>query len=124
MATDLTVQLENRPGALAELGEALGNAGINIDGIAGFEVDGRGMVHLLVDDASRAREAIQGAGVQVQGETEVVVVDVQDKPGELGTIARRIADAGANITLGYIATNNRLVLGGDDVSKIRQAVGR
>ena len=124
MATDLTVRLENRPGTLADLGEALGNAGINIEGLAGLAVDGQGIVHLLVEDASAAREALQGAGIQVEGEAEALVVNVADKPGTFGDVARKIADAGVNITFSYVATNTRLVLGPDDIGKARQAVGQ
>ena len=122
MAKDLTVSLENRPGTLADLGEALGKAGVNIEGIGGFEAGGRGVAHLLVEDASKARQALEGAGVTVEGEADALVIDVEDRPGALGEIARKIADAGVNITFGYLATNNRLVLGAEDVGKARAAL--
>ena len=120
---DLTVQLEDRPGTLADLGEALGNAGVNIEGIAGFAVAGiGGLVHLLVADAGAARSALEGAGIPIESEADVVLVDVKDEPGELGRIARRVAEAGANLTAGYLATNTRLVLLTDDVGKVRAAL--
>jgi hypothetical protein len=120
---DLTVQLEDRPGTLAELAEALGSAGINIEGIAGFAVHGvGGLVHLLVQDGAAARSALEGAGIGIEHEADVVVVNVKDEPGELGRIARRIADAGANLTAGYLATGNRLALLSDDVGKVRAAL--
>ena len=120
---DFTVQLEDRPGTLAELAEALGNAGINIDGIAGFAVHGvGGLVHLLVENGPVARAAIEAAGIGIEHEADVVVVDVKDEPGELARIARSIADAGANLTAGYLATRNRLVLLSDDVGKVRAAL--
>jgi len=122
MATDLLVVLQDRPGTLADLGEALGKAGVNIDGISGMAVAGEGFAHILVEDASAARQALQGSGIEVRSESDVVVVDVQDRPGTLGEIARKMADAGVNITFGYLATDTRLVLGADDVDKARSAL--
>lgn len=123
MAKDLTVILEDRPGTLAAACEALGNAGVNIDGVCGFPSEGRGVVHLLVEDASAARRALEGAGVTVREERDVIVLDVVDRPGELGRIARKIADAGANIDLVYLATRTRVVIGADDLAKARASVG-
>ena len=114
--------MQDRPGTLADLGEALGKAGVNIDGIAGFAIGGEGLGHLLVEDASAAKQALEGTGVEVRGESEVLVLDVQDKPGALGELARKIADAGVNITFGYLATNTRLVLGVDDLGKAQSAL--
>jgi hypothetical protein len=121
MAKDLTVELEDRPGTLADLGEALGNAGVNIDGGCGFPVGGRATLHILVEDAGGARKAIEGAGLSVGDERDVVILDVTDKPGELGAIARRMADAGVNIDLVYLTARGQLVLGVDDLQKARSA---
>jgi hypothetical protein len=119
MPTDLTIGLEDRPGILAELGEALGRAGINIEGFCGYTSDGRGIVHLLVDDAAAARGALEGTGIDVQDERDVLVVDIEDRAGALGVIARRISNAGVNLNVAYLATNTRLVLGADDLEKLR-----
>jgi hypothetical protein len=119
MPTDLTIGLEDRPGILAELGEALGRAGINIEGFCGYTSDGRGIVHLLVDDAAAARGALEGTGINVQDERDVLVVDIEDRAGALGVIARRISNAGVNLNVAYLATNTRLVLGADDLEKLR-----
>ena len=123
MAKDLTVILEDRPGTLADLGEALGKAGVNIDGICGFPVEGRGVIHVLVEDDSAARSALEGAGVTVEGERDVLVVDVANQPGSFGEIARKIADAGVNVDLLYAATDTRLVFGADDLQRARDALG-
>ena len=122
MATDLTVILKNVPGTFASLGEALGGAGINIDGICGFPAEGEGVVHLLVEDTAGARSAIEGAGHEVRGEREVLVVDVQDKPGEVGRVCRALADAGVNLDLIYPTNRGQLVLGADDIEKARGAI--
>jgi hypothetical protein len=86
MATDLSVSLADEPGGLAKVAEALGAAGVNIEGIAGLGGGGTGHVHLLVEDAGGARAALQGAGFTVDGERDAVVVDVsgEDRPGKLG----------------------------------------
>ncbi len=122
MATDLTIILENRPGTIAELGEATGRAGVNLDGICGFPCEGRGELHVVVEDADAARRALDDAGVQVTGSREVVLVDVANEPGTLGSVARRIADTGANVDLLYITMNGQLVIGADDLDKVRSAV--
>jgi hypothetical protein len=123
MAKDLTVMLEDRPGALAELGEATGTAGVNIEGVCAVTEDGRGGIHILVEDVGAARQALQDAGLDVAEERDVLVVEVEDRPGTMGDVARRMTDAGVNIELAYTAFGRvRLVLGVDDLDKARAAV--
>ena len=121
MATDLAVELNDRPGTLAALGEALGKAGVNIDGICGVPAGGKAVVHILVKDASAARRALQQAGLSVVGEQDVLVLNLQDRPGALGEAARKIAAAGVNVTLIYLATGPQLVIGASDLAKARAA---
>ncbi len=122
MAKDLTVILEDRPGTLADMGEALGKAGINIEGCCGFRSEGKGVIHILVEDVVAARRELQQAGLDVRGEREVLVLEAEDRPGALGDVTRRIAKAGVNIDLIYLAANTRLVIGADDLHKARNAV--
>lgn len=122
MAKDLTIVLKNVPGTFASMGEALGQAGINIEGIAAFVAGGEGIVHLLVEDSAGARTALEGAGHEVRGERDVVAVDVEDKPGEIGRVCRKMADAGINLDLLYPTNKGQLVLGPDDVDKARAAI--
>ena len=122
MAKDLTVILEDRPGTLADMGEALGKAGINIEGCCGFRSEGKGVIHILVEDVVAARRELQQAGLEVRGEREVLVLEVGDRPGALGDVTRRIAKAGVNVDLIYLAANTRLVIGADDLHKARAAV--
>ncbi|MFB0536425.1 MAG: ACT domain-containing protein [Anaerolineae bacterium] len=122
MTKDLTVILKDRPGTLADVGEALGKAGINIEGGCGFPCEGEGVLHILVEDAAAARRALEEIGLEVRGERQVLVLKVEDGPGALGEVSRRIANAGANIDLVYLATNSRLVIGADDLDKARAAV--
>ena len=122
MATDLTVYLEDRPGTLAEMGEALGNAGINADGMCGFPCEGRGVIHVLIEDAAGARATLESAGFEVGPEREVLVVEIQDQPGAFGAVARKIANEGINFDLVYLATRTRLVIGTNDLEKTKALV--
>lgn len=119
MPWDMTVELENRPGTLAELGEAAGQKGINLDGICGFPCEGVGVIHVLVDEPSAARNAFEAAGIRTTDEREVLVIDIEDRPGEMGRLTRRFADAGINVDLLYLATNTRAVVGVDDLHAAR-----
>ena len=122
MTKDLTVILEDRLGELARVGEALGKAGMNIEGICGVTAEGRGIVHILVQDALKARRALEANHLQVSGELDVLVLEIEDRPSVLGNIARRLASAGVNIHLAYLATSTRLVIGADDLEKARSAL--
>ncbi|HSD48488.1 MAG TPA: amino acid-binding protein [Actinomycetota bacterium] len=126
MATDLTVMLEDKPGELARLGEALGGAGVNIEGLCGVGTGGRGVIHVLVEDAGAARRALEGAGITVEAEAEALVADMSaqaDTPGSLGVAARAVADAGVNIVAMYIATHDRGVIVTSDNARALQALG-
>jgi hypothetical protein len=120
---DLTVVMENRPGTLSAVAESLGKAGVNIEGFCGFPSEGQGLGHVLVDDVAAARQAIEQAGARVTGERDVLVLDLENQPGALGGAARKIADAGVNIDLAYVAGNNRVVIGADDIDKAKTALG-
>ena len=122
MATNLTVTMEDRPGTLAQLGETLGAAGVNINGGCAVTSEGKGWVHILVDDAAAARAAVEGAGMTVSSEREVVVVDAENRPGELGATARKLAEAGVNVELFYVSSGMKLVFGVDDAEKARSAI--
>jgi hypothetical protein len=122
MAKDLTIVLEDRPGTLADMGEVLGKAGINIEGSCGFTSQGKGVIHILVEDAAAARKALEAAKIHVQEERDVLVLNIADRPGEFGRLSRKIANAGVNINLSYLATNTRLVLGVDNLDKARSVL--
>lgn len=122
MPWDITVELENRPGTLADVGEATGSAGVNLDGICGFPCEGVGVIHLLVNDAGAARDALDAAGITIRNEREVLVANVTDRPGAVGELTRRMADAGVNVDLIYLATGTRVVLGVDKLEEARSLI--
>ena len=120
---DLAIDIDDRPGSMAALGESLARAGTNIEGFCGFSIEGKAVGHLLVEDAGGARQAIEQGGGHVTGEQDVLVLDLENQPGALAETAGRIADAGVNINLAYVASNNRVVIGADDLDKARAALG-
>jgi len=126
MATDLTVVLDDRAGQLAHMGEALGDAGVNIEGFCATTDDGAGIVHVLVENAMVAQNALILADIKIEGEADAVVIDLTaedaDRPGALGRVAGRVASAGINISVAYLATRDRAVLVTSDNEKAREAL--
>ncbi len=117
---DLAIRLENRPGALAEMGETLGNAGVSVEGGGGFVFDGKGIAHFLFEDGGAARKALEKKGIEVLADCEVLVQKLkQDEPGQLGKICRMMAQAGVNIEVIYSDHQNQLILVVDDPEKGR-----
>ncbi len=122
MFKDLTVTMEDQPGSLARVGEALGIAGINIEGICGMTVKDQAFIHILVEDAVKARRVLEANHLHVSGELDVLVLDVEDRPGVMGNISRRLANAGVDIGVAYMATSTRLVIGVTEIEKARLAM--
>ncbi|MFI6602161.1 hypothetical protein ACIBHX_38425 [Nonomuraea sp. NPDC050536] len=125
MATDVTVILSDQPGELARLGEATGHFGVNIQGFAAFTGDGKGVIHVLVDDASvgRCRQALEAAGMGIADERPVLVVDVEDRPGTLGELARQLSEANVNIELAYTTFGGvKIVIATDDMDNALSAL--
>jgi hypothetical protein len=117
---DLTIALENRPGAMAEMGDALGRAGVSVEGGGAFVVDGQAVAHFLFADGAAARAALEAAGIRVLAEREVLVQRLnQSQPGQLGKITRRMAEAGVNIEVLYSDHDHQLILVVDDIEKGR-----
>jgi len=125
VATDLTVVLRDEPGQLARLGESTGTAGVNIQGMCAFTGEGRGIIHVLVDDeaAERAVSALEAAGLGVADRREVLVIDLEDRPGSLGELARELAAANVNIELMYTTFGGvKVVIATDDLESARAAL--
>jgi len=119
---DLAIALDHRPGALAEMGEALGRAGVSIEGGGVFAAEGKAIAHFLFHDPAAARAALEAAGIRVIAENEVLVHRLrQDEPGQLGKFARRMADAGVNIEVQYSDHDHNLILVVDDLERARAA---
>src|ERR671926_1053793 len=121
MAFDLTIDIENKPGALAEVAAAISDAGVNIAAATCVGPGERAELHILVKHAEAARHVLAISHVAVTREREVVVVEVDDRPGVLADLTRKIARAGIDLDLVYVATRNRLVFGSPDLAGLKQA---
>jgi hypothetical protein len=117
---DLAIALENRPGALAEMGDALGRAGVSIEGGGAWVVDGQGLAHFLFQEEAAPCSALEAAGIQVLKVRDVLVQRLnQTEPGQLGKISRRMAAAGVNIEVLYSDHDHHLILVVDDIARGR-----
>ena len=125
MPTDLTVILQHRPGELARLGEVIGETGVRIRGLAAFTGEGRGVVHVLLDDqaVARCRAALERAGMGIADQREVLVVEVEDRPGAIGELSRLLADANVNVDIAYTTFGGvKIVIATDDLASARAAL--
>jgi len=123
VATDLTLYLDDEPGELALIGDVLGRAGVNIAGLCALSSGGGyAEVHILVQDATSAFEALEGAGLKIVEEQEVIVLDINDRPGALGEVVHKLGAAKINVETAYLATNTRLVLGADNLADAKAAL--
>lgn len=122
MAFDLTIEIDNTPGALAEVAAAVSDAGVNVAAATCVGPGRSAELHILVPHAEAARHALAISHLAVTREREVVVVDVEDRPGVLADLTRKIARAGVNLDLVYVATRNRVVFGANDLAALRAAV--
>jgi hypothetical protein len=119
---DLVIDIENTPGALARVSAAISDAGVNIAGATCVGPGVRAELHILVPHAEAAKHALAISHLAVTREREVVVVEVEDRPGVLADLTRKIAAAGVNLDLVYVATQNRVVFGAPDLAALRAAL--
>ncbi len=122
MSVDLVIDVENSPGALAEVAAAISDAGVNIAAATCIGPGDRAELHILVPHAEAARHLLAISHLAVTREREVVVIEVHDEPGVLADLARKVAKAGVNLDLVYVATRNRVVFGSPDLDALRAAL--
>jgi hypothetical protein len=103
MLEEIVVQVDDRPGVMAEIGEVLGRSGVNIETLCAFAHEGRGIVHLVADDGDEAGEVLAANGFHIEGSRPVLVATLDDRPGELGRYCRKLTDAGISISAVYVA---------------------
>jgi hypothetical protein len=102
MLEEIVLTVEDRPGILAELGELLGGAGVNIETLSASSFDGRGVIHLVVDDGEDAGELLASKGFRVEMSRPVLTTTLDDRPGELGRYCKRLSDQGVQISAAYV----------------------
>jgi len=122
VAVDLVIDIDNTPGALAAVAAAISDAGVNIAAATCVGSGDRAELHILVPHAEAARHSLAISHLAVSREREVVVVDVEDRPGVLADLTRKIAKAGIDLDLVYVATRNRVVFGADDLDALKAAL--
>jgi hypothetical protein len=122
MPVDLVIDIENTPGALAQVAAAISDAGVNIAAATCIGPGNRAELHILVRHAEAAKHSLAISHLAVSREREVVVIDVEDRPGVLADLTRKIARAGVDLELVYVATQNRVVFGAADLAALRAAL--
>ncbi len=115
---DIAIHLQDKPGALAEMGETLGEAGISLEGGGVFVHNGKGIAHFFVEDGEKAKQVLEEKNIAVAGINEVLIQKLkQDMPGQLGMICRLMAKNNINILVQYSDHYNQLILVVDDLEK-------
>ncbi|MDH3753501.1 MAG: amino acid-binding protein [Acidimicrobiia bacterium] len=124
MAFDLVIEIPNVPGALEKAATAISDAGVNIAAATCTGPADTAQLHILVPHAEAAKHALRISNLAVTSEREVVVVQAKDRPGELADLARKVARAGVNLDLVYVATGSRVVFGADDFDALKAALAQ
>ena len=122
MAFDLVIEIENTAGALAQVAAAISDAGVNIAAATCIGTAETAELHILVKHAEAVRHSLAISHLAVTREREVVVIDVEDRPGVLADLTRKVARAGVDLDLVYVATRNRLVFGAADIDGLKAAL--
>jgi hypothetical protein len=125
MLEEIIVTVDDRPGILAEIGELLGSRGVNIETLSASTHNGRGVLHLVVDDGEEAGEALTSEGFKVEAVRPVMTVTLDDRPGELGRYCRRLARAGVSISAAFVAKRGggetELIFAVDNLDQAKRA---
>jgi hypothetical protein len=122
MAVDLVIDIDNEPGALARVAGAISDAGVNIAAATCLGGGEHAEMHILVPHAEAVHHALGISHLAVSREREVVVVEVDDRPGVLADLTRAIARAGVDLDLVYVATRNRVVFGSPNLAGLKEAL--
>lgn len=121
---EFSVTLDDRPGTLAKATDAIAKAGINLEGYCAVPSgkDGKGIFRVVTSDPNGTRKALETAGFKVQDEHDAVIVDVEDRPGVVAQIFRKIAENELNVGPTYSLTRNRVLISADDFTKLRETL--
>lgn len=125
--TQIAVTLQNKPGTLAQLCSTLRDVGVNISGVVASEIRGRGKVRLLVDSPDKAKDALKAAKIRFS-EEEAIAIELDNRPGTLGEVAEKLAQAKINIKYAYATTsegsaNATVILAVPNVAKALGVIG-
>ena len=120
------VFVEDKMGELARVTEALAQSAINIRGLATDKLGEKPAVKIITDDENSTRKALTRAGLAFE-ESEILMIDLIDRPGEIAKIAKRVASAGVNISsvflIGKKDTPAAMAIVADDPKKAKKLLG-
>jgi hypothetical protein len=102
-AKQISAWVEDRPGVLGEVADALGEKGVSIRAFMATTLDARGFIRVVVDRPAAAKRILTRHGWKIT-EDEVVEVTMSDRPGALGAVADRLGRAGVNVHYAYVGT--------------------
>jgi hypothetical protein len=121
---EFALTLDDRPGALATVTDAIAKAGINIEGYCAVPSgkEGKGTFRVVTSDPASTKRALESAGFKVQEERDIAVIEAEDRPGYLAQILRRLADHELNVGPTYSITQNRIAISADDFAKLRESL--
>jgi len=121
---EFALTLDDRPGTLAKVTDAIAKAGINIEGYCAVPSgkDGKGTFRVVTSDPATTRKALETAGFKVQEERDVAIIDAEDRPGFLAQTLRRLAENELNVGPTYSITQNRIAITADNFAKLRESL--
>jgi hypothetical protein len=122
---DFTIHLTHRPGELGRVANALSRTGVNLKSVTGLTFGNQALLRLIADDVEAARTALSEAHIPFE-ENEVVPVLLENRAGELGDLADKLANAGVNLQAIYVIGLDgdlvELAVGVDDIKKAKKAL--
>jgi hypothetical protein len=123
---EFRITMGNRPGELARVASALGRQGVSIKALAASAAPNQVILHLVGHDVEATRSGLEAASIQFQ-ESEVLLLLLEDKAGEIARISSQLADAGVNLTAIYLAGRAddlvEVVVAVDDIKKAKKVLG-
>ncbi len=112
----LSVFMENKPGRLTEITDALGQAGINIRGFSVADMADYGIFRLIVHDLDKAKQVLDGLGFTAK-ESDVICVNVEDRPGGLAGILKIFSEHEISVEYMYIIAETKIAFSIEEIDK-------
>ncbi len=92
----ISILSENKPGVLADVAGILGTKGVNMESITAETFPDGAIIRIVTNDTTTASDALKKANYRIV-ESDILIVSIMDRPGELGKITKKIASEGINI---------------------------
>jgi len=116
---DVTIPIENKPGQMARIIEALESAHVPFEGMSCYGTGTKGEIHVLVGDKAKTATAVEKAGFTVTRQQEAYCEEMKNYTDVIGRYARALATANVNVEATYLASHNRFVVVCDDPARAR-----